>query len=145
MNNDEIIKLQSILRKKGYKLTSQRRAILGVILRNEGKHMSAEEIHIAVTKDKPEIGLATIYRTMFLLEELGVLIKLDFEDGRNRYELSHPEQDHDHHHLICLKCGEVSEVEEDLLDSLEDKINKNFDFKVINHKVKFFGHCKKCK
>lgn len=144
MNNDEIIKLQSILRKKGYKLTSQRGSILEVIWGNEGKHMSAEEIHMAVKRDIPKIGIATIYRTLYLLEELGVLIKLDFEDGRNRYELSHPEQDHDHHHLICLKCGEVSEVEEDLLDSLEDKINKNFGFKVINHKVKFFGHCKKC-
>ena len=142
--HDEMIKLKSILKENGYKLTSQRRAILEVILRNEGKHMSTEEIFIEVKKSNPEIGLATIYRTMFLLEELGILVKHNFEDGRNRYELSHPEQDHDHHHMICLKCGEVSEVEEDLLDSLEEKIGISHNFKVINHKVKFYGLCSKC-
>lgn len=142
---DGMVELKSILKENGYKLTSQRRATLEVILKNQGKHMSTEEIFEEVKKSNPEIGLATVYRTMLLLEELGILIKHNFEDGRNRYELSHPGQDHDHHHLICLNCGEVSEVEGDLLDSLEETIDKNHGFKVINHKVKFYGHCAKCR
>src|SRR5690606_9778898 len=136
--NDGMIRLKTILKENGYKLTPQRRATLEVLLNNQGEHLSTEEIYTEVRKTHPEIGLATVYRTMLLLEELGLLIKHNFEDGRNRYELSHPDEDHDHHHLICLKCGRVSEVEEDLLGSLEDIIVKKHGFQVINHKVKFY-------
>jgi len=142
--NDGMIRLKNILKENGYKLTPQRRATLEVLLNNQGEHLSTEEIYTKVRKTHPEIGLATVYRTMLLLEELGLLIKHNFEDGRNRYELSHPDEDHDHHHLICLKCGRVSEVEEDLLGSLEEIIVKKHGFQVINHKVKFYGHCKNC-
>ncbi|HHZ12732.1 MAG: Fur family transcriptional regulator [Caldicoprobacterales bacterium] len=142
--NDGMLSLKMALKKNGYKLTSQRKATLKTILENQGKHLSTEEIFVKVRESNPQIGLATVYRTLLLLEELGILIKHNFEDGRYRYELSHPEQDHDHHHLICLKCGEVSEVKEDLLDSLEDIIDRNYGFKVANHKVKFYGYCKKC-
>jgi Fur family ferric uptake transcriptional regulator len=140
----EMFKLKSILRENGYKLTPQRRATIEIILKNEGKHMSTEEIFLEVKKTNPKIGLATVYRTMLLLEELGILLKHNFEDGRNRYELSHPEEDHDHHHLICIKCGGVSEVADDLLDSLEETIDEKLGFKVKNHKVKFYGLCSKC-
>lgn len=143
--HDLMLEFKNILKENGYKLTSQRRATIEVILRNEGKHMSTEEIFLEVKKTNPEVGLATVYRTVLLLEELGILVKHNFEDGKNRYEISHPEQDHDHHHLICLKCGEVSEVEDDLLDSLEETIDNTLGFKVINHKVKFYGHCSKCR
>lgn len=142
--NDGMIRLKNILKENGYKLTPQRRATLEVLLNNQGEHLSTEEIYTKVRKTHPEIGLATVYRTMLLLEELGLLIKHNFEDGRNRYELSHPDEDHDHHHLICLKCGQVSEVEEDLLGSLEEIIENKHGFRVINHKVKFYGHCKNC-
>ena len=141
---DGMIRFKSLLRENGYKLTSQRRSTLEVLLNNRGKHMSTEEIFTEIKKTNPEIGLATVYRTMLLLEDLGILIKHNFEDGRNRYELSHPDEDHDHHHLICLKCGQVSEVEEDLLDSLEEIIDRKHGFKVVNHKVKFFGYCTSC-
>ncbi|MFY9178137.1 MAG: Fur family transcriptional regulator [Caldicoprobacterales bacterium] len=136
--------MKSILKENGYKLTPQRRATLEVLVNSQGEHMSTEEIYNEVRKAHPQIGLATVYRTMILLEELGILIKHNFEDGRYRYELSHPDEDHDHHHLICLKCGQVSEVEEDLLGSLEEIIDKKHGFKVVNHKVKFYGHCINC-
>ena len=142
--NDRMIRLANILTESRYKLPPQRRATIEVLLNNQGEHLSTEDIYTEVRKTHPEIGLATVYRTMLLLEELGLLIKHNFEDGRNRYELSHPDEDHDHHHLICLKCGRVSEVEEDLLGSLEDIIVKKHGFQVINHKVKFYGHCKNC-
>jgi len=137
--------LKNILKDKGYRLTKQRRATVEAIIANHGKHMSAEEIYLEVKKTCPEIGLATVYRTMLLFEETGMLNKHNFDDGRNRYELTNPEEDHHHHHLICIKCGSVTEVEEDLLDLLEEKIEKQHQFDIMDHKVKFIGYCKKCR
>lgn len=137
--------LKEKLKEKGYKLTPQRRSILDVILENEGKHMSAEEVFEAVKDICPEIGLATVYRTMQLFDEVGLVYKHNFNDGRSRYELSHQNKDHQHHHLICLNCNNVIEVEEDLLEQLEDEIEKKYDFEIKNHNVKFFGYCNKCR
>lgn len=137
--------IRELVREKGYKLTPQRRATLDVILKNEGKHMSTEEVYLEVKKQCPEIGLATVYRTMLLLEEMQILQKHNFDDGRNRYELNHPDEDHNHHHLICKGCGRVMEVEEDLLESLESNIERKYQFKVVDHKVRFIGYCSDCK
>ncbi|MCM8900931.1 transcriptional repressor [Caldicoprobacter algeriensis] len=145
MSNDDMNRIKEILKEKGYKLTPQRRATLEVIMNNKGKHMSTEEIYFNVKKICPEIGLATVYRTMLLFEELGILYKHNFDDGKNRYELSTMNDDHHHHHLVCLSCGQVIEVEEDLLDSLEEKIEEKHRFKIVNHNVKFFGYCSKCR
>ncbi|NLJ41048.1 MAG: transcriptional repressor [Clostridiales bacterium] len=142
---DVMVNIKSVLKEQGFKLTSQRRATLEVMLKNQDKHLSADEIYVEVKRTNPEIGLATVYRTVLLFEELGIISKHNFEDGRNRYELSHPEENHDHHHLICLKCGGVSEVEVDLLGALEGIIDKKHSFKVVNHKVKFYGLCSKCR
>ena len=141
---NEMNRIKDMIKSKGYKLTPQRRATLDVILQNEGKHMSTEEVYLEVKKSCPEIGLATVYRTMLLLEEINILQKHNFDDGRNRYELSHPDEDHHHHHLICKKCARVMEAEEDLLDELEEKIRIKYDFIVEDHRVQFLGYCKKC-
>nr|WP_245301336.1 Fur family transcriptional regulator [Thermoanaerobacterium butyriciformans] len=132
------------MKQKGFKLTTQRRAILDVIIENREKHLSSEEIYDLVKEKYPEIGLATVYRTLQLFDELGVIYKLNFDDGRSRYELYHNE-DHQHHHLICLKCGSVIEMEEDLLENLEDAIENTKNFQIVDHNVKFFGYCSKCK
>lgn len=136
--------LKEQLKSKGYKLTPQRRAILNTVIDNQGKHLSTEEIYDIVKKDCPEIGLATVYRTLQLLSELDVLSKLSLDDGCVRYELNNHEDDHQHHHLICTSCGNVFEVVVDLLDALEAEIEQNYDFKINDHKVKFFGICKNC-
>jgi len=81
---------------------------------------------------------------MLLLEDLGILYKHNFQDGRNRYELNHPDEDHHHHHLICLKCGNVYEVEDDLLEHLEEEVENKYHFNIVNHQVKFYGYCSKC-
>jgi len=132
------------LREKGYKLTVQRQAVLDVISEHEGEHMSSEEIYENVKKNYPDIGLATVYRTLILLNQLGLIYKIDFDDGRSRYELNRENEDHRHHHLICTECGSVKEVEEDLLEALENQIFDNKGFIVKNHKVQFYGICKKC-
>jgi len=141
---NQLERIKAILKDNGYKMTPQRLATIESIIENEGKHMSTEEIYDEVKNTYPEIGLATVYRTMILLEELGILNRHNFDDGRNRYELSHSNEDHHHHHLICMGCGKVMEVEGDLLESLEETIQKKNQFKVVNHKVQFFGYCKDC-
>ena len=136
--------LKEDLKKKGYKLTPQRRAILDIIVDCEGKHLTAEEIYDEVKKTCPEIGLATVYRTIALLEGIGVVSRLNLNDGCSRYELIHDDENHMHHHLICNRCNAVIEVEDDLLEELEDRIGKEYEFKIVDHSLQFFGICKQC-
>ncbi|WP_055667961.1 Fur family transcriptional regulator [Desnuesiella massiliensis] len=144
LSAEEVSKLKETLKEKGYKLTPQRRSIVDTIICNEGSHLTVEEIYDQVKKDCPEIGLATVYRTILLLEEMGIVYKLDLNDGCSRYELVHEDETHRHHHLICTKCGKVIEVEGDLLETLEDEIEKKYSFKIEDHSVKFFGLCDEC-
>lgn len=136
--------LKEDLKKKGYKLTPQRRAIVDTIVVNEGKHLTAEEIYDEVKKDCPEIGLATVYRTILLLEEIGVVSRLHLNDGCSRYELVHSDEVHRHHHLICNVCNKVIEVKDDLLEEIEVKIEKEYEFKIVDHVLKFYGICHEC-
>ena len=131
-------------KKEGYKLTTQRRAILSVIIENHEEHLNPEEIYDIVKIKYPEIGIATVYRTLQLLEKLNIIYRLNFDDGYNRYELNLNPEGHHHHHLICLKCGKVMEVELDLLENLENEIEIENNFKIVDHNVKFFGYCIDC-
>jgi Fur family ferric uptake transcriptional regulator len=144
MHADEISKLKENLKAQGYKLTPQRRAIVDGIVGSEGQHLTAEEIYDLVKEDCPEIGLATVYRTIAMLEELGIVSRLDLGDNISRYELVHEEENHQHHHLICNNCSKVIEVEGDLLDILEQNIEDKYKFKIKDHSVKFFGICNEC-
>ena len=139
-----INELKDNLKEKGYKLTPQRRAILDIIIEKEGQHLTAEEIYDEVKKICPDIGLATVYRTVLLLEEINVIYKLDLNDGCSRYELVHSGEEHRHHHLVCDKCKKVFEVQDDLLEELEERIEKTYRFKILDHSVKFFGICSDC-
>lgn len=145
LSPSEIEKLKTNLKEKGYKLTPQRRAIVDIIIQNAGCHLTTEELYDLVKNECPEIGLATVYRTVQLLEELGVVSKLDLNDGCYRYELVREDENHQHHHLICSQCGKVIEVQGDLLEVLEHEIESKYDFKIRNHSVKFYGICSDCK
>jgi Fur family ferric uptake transcriptional regulator len=144
LSQEEIERLKGNLKEKGYKLTPQRRSIIDSIIKNEGNHLTTEEIYDLVKIECPEIGLATVYRTVQLLEDIGVVCKLELNDGCNRYELIHEDENHHHHHLICTNCGKVIEVQGDLLEGLETEIQKTYDFEVKNHSLKFYGFCKEC-
>ncbi|MGL5151095.1 MAG: Fur family transcriptional regulator [Clostridium sp.] len=142
--NIDFDKLKEELKKRGGKLTPQRRAIVDTIISNEGKHLTTEEIYDEVKEACPEIGLATVYRTVTLLEEMGIVCRLDLSDGCSRYELAHMDETHRHHHLVCNKCNKVLEVQDDLLDELEEGIEKEYKFKILDHSVKFYGICDEC-
>jgi Fur family ferric uptake transcriptional regulator len=131
------------LQRGSYKITPQRQIILKTLLDNAEQHLSADELHFIVKQKDPEIGLTTIYRTLEILTELDILHKIDFGDGCIRYEFSDQEA-HNHHHLICIKCGRVIEVTDDLLETLETWIEKKTQFQITDHQLKFFGYCKKC-
>ena len=139
--------LRKKLAENNYKMTPQRKEILQVFVDySDSHHLSAEEVYEILREKDFDFGLATVYRNVELLNELGILAKVDFGDGRARYELSTTDpQVHDHHHLICLNCKKVIEFEEDLLDELEEFISEKSRFQIINHEVKFFGYCSECK
>ena len=131
----------------GYKTTPQREEILKIFVEHsEWHHMSAEDVYSILREKDSEIGLATVYRALDLLSELGILVRMDFGDGCARYELNTADPKvHHHHHLICLKCKKVIEFEEDLLDELEANIANKSGFQILNHEVKFFGYCSDCR
>ena len=115
-------------------------------------HMSAEEIYLTVRKAYPAVGLTTVYRTLELLVEMGVLRKFDFGDGRARYELSAgPGGEKHHHHLICSGCGKVIDYtdfideEKELIDKTQNALSKKYGFKINTHDIHFYGLCDKCK
>ncbi|MBO6304128.1 MAG: transcriptional repressor [Selenomonadaceae bacterium] len=137
--------LKTMLQARQHKMTPQRQIVLQVFLDNPDEHLSAEDVHDLLKESHSEIGLATIYRSLELLCDLSVLSKIEFGDGCARYELTNTEPNgHHHHHIICVKCGKVIEFKDDLLEPLENAIENEFDFKIINHQVKFFGECKEC-
>lgn len=137
-------RLEKIIRTHNYKLTRQRKLVLGTISKNKGKHLSVKEIFKEVKKKNKNIGLVTIYRTLSLLEKIG-LIQHNFLDGRCiKYQLKKPEEKHEHHHLICNMCGDVAEIDEDMLGFLEEKIRSKRGFMVTDHRLYFLGICKKC-
>lgn len=144
ISSGEIERLKTKLKEHGYKLTPQRRAIVDIIIKKEGKHLTVEELYDLVKVDCPEIGLATVYRTVQLLEAVGILSRINLNDGCNRYELIHEYENHQHHHLICTNCGKIIEVEGDLLENLEHIVEEEYEFVIKNHSVKFYGLCKEC-
>ena len=144
----EIEKLREILSKNHYKTTPQRKEIVKVFCEHSaaGHHLSAEELFEILREKNFDFGLATVYRSVELLSSLGILTRVDFGDGRARYELNNSApRAHNHHHLICLNCKKIIEFEEDLLDDLEKIIAKKSDFQIVNHEVKFLGYCSDCR
>ncbi|MEG6585598.1 Fur family transcriptional regulator [Dendrosporobacter sp. 1207_IL3150] len=136
--------LKQRFQERQYKLTPQRQIVLQAFVDHPEKHLSAEDVHNILRQQSSEIGLATVYRTLELLSDMDVLQKMDFGDGRSRYEINEENSEHHHHHLICLSCGKVKEFEDDLLETLENVIARKSNFKIVDHQVKFYGYCDEC-
>lgn len=140
----EIDKIKNSLMESGYKLTTQREIIVKVLLENEEDHLSAEDVYMLVKEKFPEIGLATVYRTLELLAELHIVAKMNFGDGVARFDLRGQDQKHMHHHLICHQCGALEEIKDDWLIELEEKLEREYGFQVIDHRLDFIGNYKSC-
>ena len=134
----------------GYRMTVPRQTILGVLSRTS-KHLSAEDVYMAVHKSYPNVGLTTVYRTLELLVQMRLVFKFDFGDRRARYELAEgPKGAHHHHHLVCTNCNRVVDYtdfideEVELLRETEKGLSGKYDFKITNHLIQFYGLCAEC-
>jgi Fur family ferric uptake transcriptional regulator len=133
--------LSDYLAAKGLRSTSQRDAILELFL-EAGRHLSAEELYDRVKKSHPGISYATVYRTLKLLVEAGLAKENHFDDGYTRFEYNSTDGHHDH--LICTRCGEIVEFENDKIEALQLDVAKQNGYKVQNHKLEIYGLCSKC-
>ncbi|ADH99705.1 ferric iron uptake transcriptional regulator [Salisediminibacterium selenitireducens] len=139
-----IERIKKQLHSQSYKLTPQREATVRVLLENEDDHLSAEDVYMLVKEKYPEIGLATVYRTLELLTELKIVDKINFGDGVSRYDLRQEGANHFHHHLVCIECGAVDEIQEDLLDDVEKVVESRWNFQIKDHRLTFHGICYRC-
>ena len=133
-------KLIGSLREKGLKITPQRLAIFR-ILKDNKSHPCAEEIYLKVRKEFPTISLATIYQTLDTLENIGGIRVLRFDKKKTRYDADLSP----HHHLICVKCKKIIDLQYDFSKTLKLPRSMNNRFQVDEFKVLFYGVCEECK
>lgn len=120
---------------KGLRMTDQRRIVARVISEAED-HPDVEEVYARASKLDPRISIATVYRTVKLFEEAGILDRLEFGDGRARYEDA--ERDH-HDHLIDVHSGEVIEFVDPEIEALQEKIAERLGYKLVGHRLELLG------
>jgi Fur family transcriptional regulator, ferric uptake regulator len=137
----EMSALKNQLRGQSRKITGPRAAILE-ILRQHPHPLTNKEIFSEMPKGSCD--LATIYRSMHLLEKMGMVKRFDFGDGAARFELVGENDDGHHHHLVCTNCSEVVEIEECFPEKIERQIAAKNKFKAVTHKLEFFGICPEC-
>jgi len=132
--------IATVLSKQGYRLTPQRLMILSAI-ENSNNHISAEEIYTQVVAKYPNVNISTVYRTLELLERLGMVTKTDLGGGRVRY---HPAEKGHHHHLVCRECGAVIDLDESVLASLKDTLIREYGFIADLRHLAILGRCVNC-
>ena len=133
--------IASKLSKQGYRLTPQRLMILSAI-ENSENHISAEEIYSQIVTRYPYVNISTVYRTLELLKELGLVTEIDLGEGRVRY---HPADKAHHHHLVCQKCGAIIDVDESTLARLKDVLLARHNFSASLRHVAISGVCGNCR
>ena len=120
---------------KGVKLTDQRR-IIAKVMSESNDHPNVDELYNRVSKIDEKISIATVYRTVKLFEESGILAKHDFKGGKARYE----EVSEGHHdHLIDLNTGEIIEFVDDEIEKLQQKVAEKYGYKLVDHKLELYG------
>lgn len=128
-------RLEKLCAEKGLRMTEQRRVITKVLSESDD-HPDVEEIHRRATEIDSRISIATVYRTMKLLEDYEIVQRHDFQDGRSRYE----EATDDHHdHLINVRTREVIEFVNDEIEALQEKIAREHGFRLVDHRLELYG------
>jgi len=131
----------NVLRRRGYKLTPQRRAIIATIMRNEG-HLTPAEIYEDVRKEYPAVGLVTVYRTIEMLSGLGLICEVHAGGSCRSYLMRRPSEHH--HHLICSGCGKVVDFAGCDLGEFRQKLSRDTGFEISGHLLEFLGRCRDC-
>ena len=139
--SDKVDTIEQKCLAKGVKLTEQRRIIAKIISESkidygESDHPDVDELYKRVSKVDSKISIATVYRTVKLFEEAGILTKHDFKGGKARYEAM-IESHHDH--LIDIKTGEIIEFVDDEIEKLQKKVAEKYGYKLVDHKLELYG------
>jgi len=129
------------LRARNFRITPQRLAVLRVLAASEG-HPTVEMVYEKVRTDFPTTSLATIYKTVSLLKEMGEVLELGFADGSNRYDGSRP---FPHPHVICTHCKKIIDPDLSSLRHLTKEVMKETGFHIVTHRLDFFGVCPECR
>ncbi len=134
---DEII---TKLREKKYRITPQRLAILKILAFSK-EHPSVEKIYEQVKIDFPTTSLATVYKTLVVMKEIGEVLEIGLSDGSNRYDGNKP---YPHPHLICTKCKKILDADIANLRDMTQELARDTGFKIVSHRLDFFGTCPEC-
>lgn len=128
------------LRDNNHKITPQRLAIVKILAKSTG-HPGVEDIFEQLKQDFPTMSLATVYRTIVLIKSIGEVLELGFPDGSNRYDGNKP---YSHPHVVCIKCKKIVDPDLDSLDDMKTEVANETNFKILNHRLDFFGICSDC-
>ncbi|MBI2846801.1 MAG: transcriptional repressor [Chloroflexi bacterium] len=124
------------IRDSGNRLTTSRRSVLKAVAKR-AEHFAAEEVQ----RQSKGVSRATVFRTLKLLEEMGILCRVLLKDGSLHYSLSRREH---HHHLVCLDCGSVQDFSDTNLEQMVKELVKKANFEIEGHWLDFYGHCGEC-
>ncbi len=133
---------KQLLRSNNLKFTKQRETILHALYTHSG-HFTPEELYRFIKSENPQLntGIATIYRTLSLLENAGIVTSISFGTQGKKYELGVKAH---HDHIICTNCGKILEFYDEAIEKRQEKIAKEFGFKMEDHSMKIFGICPEC-
>jgi Fur family ferric uptake transcriptional regulator len=135
-------KFQTLLKENSLKFTKQRELVLKFLYENDG-HFTPEDIYTSLKEQYPDvnIGIATVYRTLTLLETSQIASSISFGVQGKKYELGLKKH---HDHLICTKCGAIIEFFDETIEKRQEEIARKFNFSMSDHTMKIFGLCEKC-
>ncbi len=133
--NDALKSLETLCAERGMRMTEQRR-VIARILEESDDHPDVEELYRRSSKVDGKISISTVYRTVKLFEDAGIIERHDFRDGRSRYETV-PEEHHDH--LIDLKTGTVVEFHSPEIEALQERIAREHGFRLVGHRLELYG------
>jgi Fe2+ or Zn2+ uptake regulation protein len=131
--------IEYILHASGRRVTPQRELVFNIIQESEG-HPSADEIYLLARQERPRFSLSTVYRTLEVLREIGLISELHL-DGENRYEIR---RDEEHQHMVCLGCGRVIEFKCAHCTRVHRDLAAQYGFKITGSRVELLGYCAEC-
>lgn len=131
----------ALLRREGGRITTARRAVVSTLYGGADHHVTAEDVASAVQVDHPDVHLSTVYRTLESLEGLDVVARVDLGPGPAVFHLV----DHAHHHLVCTRCGGVTEVPADVVDALAAVLDERYGFAAAPNRLTVSGLCRDCR
>ena len=138
--NHRMDQMLSKLRDHEFRITPQRIEVLRVLAASDG-HPSVEMVYEKVRQEFPTTSIATVYKTVNLLKQINEVLEIAFPDGSNRYDGNKP---FPHPHAICVRCRKIIDLDLDSLDEMKKEVALETNFKILNHRLDFFGICSNC-